>query len=74
MITDLYRCYFSLYNKVFILSTALRCDAVLITNAENSLKEIRKEKNSLELFIKDLGSFIRCHEFMPQIVDCRKMY
>lgn len=44
-------------------------DAVLIANAENSFKEIRTEKDSLELFKKDLGSFTRFYEFMSQIVD-----
>jgi type I restriction enzyme R subunit len=44
-------------------------DAVLIANAENSFKEISKEKSNLELFKKDLGSFTRFYEFMSQIVD-----
>ncbi len=44
-------------------------DAVLIANAENSLKECQKEKNALEIFKKDLGSFVRFYEFMSQIVD-----
>lgn len=44
-------------------------DAVLIANAENSLKDCQKEKDRLELFKKDLGSFTRFYEFMSQIVD-----
>jgi len=44
-------------------------DPVLMANAENSFKEIRKEKDSLELFKKDLASFTRFYEFMSQIVD-----
>ena len=44
-------------------------DAVLIANAENSFKECREEKSRLEIFKKDLGSFVRFYEFMSQIVD-----
>ncbi len=44
-------------------------DAVLIANAESSLKYIKKEKDLLEIFKKDLGSFTRLYEFMSQIVD-----
>ncbi|MEL6115141.1 DEAD/DEAH box helicase family protein [Photobacterium sp. SP02] len=44
-------------------------DAVLIANAENSLKECKQEKDRLEIFKKDLGSFTRFYEFMSQIVD-----
>jgi len=44
-------------------------DAVLITNAENSFKECTKEKDKLEIFKKDLGTFVRFYEFMSQIVD-----
>ena len=44
-------------------------DAVLIANAENSLKDCKKEKDALEIFKKDLGSFVRFYEFMSQIVD-----
>ncbi|MEC8812945.1 MAG: DEAD/DEAH box helicase family protein [Pseudomonadota bacterium] len=44
-------------------------DAVLIANAENSFKECLREKNGLEVFKKDLGSFVRFYEFMSQIVD-----
>jgi type I restriction enzyme R subunit len=44
-------------------------DAVLIANAENSFKDCKKEKDALEIFRKDLGTFVRFYEFMSQIVD-----
>jgi len=44
-------------------------DAVLIANAENSMKELKKELNALIVFKKDLGSFSRFYEFMSQIVN-----
>src|SRR5690554_4762490 len=44
-------------------------DPVLIANAENSLKECKQEKDALEIFKKDLGTFVRFYEFMSQIVD-----
>ncbi len=44
-------------------------DAVLIANTENSLKECKQEKDGLEVFKKDLGTFVRFYEFMSQIVD-----
>ena len=44
-------------------------DAVLIANAEKSLKECQKEKDALDIFKKDLGTFVRFYEFMSQIVD-----
>jgi type I restriction enzyme, R subunit len=44
-------------------------DAVLLANAENSFKAAKKEKDALEIFKKDLGSFVRFYEFMSQIVD-----
>jgi len=44
-------------------------DVVLITNAENCLKDCQKEKDALEIFKKDLGTFVRFYEFMSQIVD-----
>src|SRR5690606_33595777 len=47
----------------------LRGDAVLIANAENALKSAKKEKDALEIFKKDLGTFVRFYEFMSQIVD-----
>ncbi|CAH0531676.1 hypothetical protein CTH30272_03922 [Allocatenococcus thiocycli] len=44
-------------------------DSVLIANAENTFKECKQEKDRLEIFKKDLGSFVRFYEFMSQIVD-----
>lgn len=44
-------------------------NAVLIANAENSFKECKQEKDALEIFKKDLGTFVRFYEFMSQIVD-----
>lgn len=44
-------------------------DTVLIANAENSLKECKKEKDALEIFKKDLATFVSFYEFMSQIVD-----
>lgn len=44
-------------------------DAVLIGNAEKTLKECKKEKDGLEIFKKDLGSFVRFYEFISQIID-----
>ena len=44
-------------------------DAVLIANTEKSFKECKKEKDALELFKKDLGTFVRFYEFISQIVD-----
>lgn len=44
-------------------------DPVLIANAENSFKDCKREKDALEIFKKDLGTFVRFYEFMSQIVD-----
>ena len=44
-------------------------DPVLIANADNSLKDCKKAKDALEIFKKDLGTFVRFYEFMSQIVD-----
>ncbi|MDR8365036.1 DEAD/DEAH box helicase family protein [Pseudomonas sp. JL3] len=44
-------------------------DAVLIANAENDLKECKQAKDALDIFKKDLGTFVRFYEFMSQIVD-----
>ena len=43
-------------------------DAVLIGNADTTLKECRKEKDALEIFKKDLGTYVRFYEFISQIV------
>lgn len=44
-------------------------DPVLLANAENSFKDCKKAKDALEIFKKDLGTFVRFYEFMSQIVD-----
>ncbi|MCZ6804434.1 MAG: type I restriction endonuclease [Proteobacteria bacterium] len=44
-------------------------NVVLITNAKSSLKEVKQEKDALDIFKKDLGSFVRFYEFMSQIID-----
>jgi type I restriction enzyme R subunit len=44
-------------------------DAVLVGNAENDLKEAKKELDALGMFKADLVSFTRYYEFMSQIVD-----
>jgi len=44
-------------------------DPVLIGNAENSFKSCKQEKDALDIFKKDLGTFVRFYEFMSQIVD-----
>ena len=44
-------------------------DPVLIGNAEASFKECKEAKDELDIFKKDLGSFVRFYEFMSQIVD-----
>jgi type I restriction enzyme R subunit len=55
--------------KMMFERTKKTADAVLITNAENSFKECKKAKDTLEIFKKDLGTFTRFYEFMSQIVD-----
>jgi type I restriction enzyme R subunit len=49
--------------------TKKTADPVLIANAENSFKACKKEKDALDIFKKDLGTFVRFYEFMSQIVD-----
>lgn len=44
-------------------------DESAIHNAERILKEHKEEKAALELFKKDLGTFVRMYEFLSQIVD-----
>ncbi|MCE0495935.1 type I restriction endonuclease subunit R [Vibrio salinus] len=48
--------------------TKKTADPVLMANAENSFKECKREKDRLEIFKKDLGSFTRFYEFMSQVV------
>lgn len=44
-------------------------DAVLIANTESTFKDCKKEKDALDLFKKDLATFVRFYEFISQIVD-----
>ena len=55
--------------KVIFEHSKKSADPVLIANAETRLKEYKQEKDRLEVFKKDLGSFTRFYEFMSQIVD-----
>jgi type I restriction enzyme, R subunit len=58
-----------LHAKAMFERTKKTDDPVLIANAENSFKACKQEKDSLDIFKKDLGSFVRFYEFMSQIVD-----
>lgn len=49
--------------------TKKTADAVAMTNAVKCFKECKKEKDALEIFKKDLGTFVRFYEFTSQIVD-----
>ncbi len=40
-----------------------------IHNAELDIRRAKEEKDALELFKKDLGTFVRMYEFLSQIVD-----
>tara|TARA_R100000935_G_C2841765_1_gene171553 strand:- start:12026 stop:15283 length:3258 start_codon:yes stop_codon:yes gene_type:complete len=44
-------------------------DSTIIANADKSFKACKLEKDALELFKKDLGTFVRFYEFISQIVD-----
>jgi len=55
--------------KVIFEHTQKTGDPVLVANAEKSFKDCKKEKDALEIFKKDLGTFVRFYEFMSQIVD-----
>lgn len=56
-------------HQLFQRAKAATDDAVLLANAESAMKECKKEKDRLEIFKKDLGSFTRFYEFISQIVD-----
>ncbi|MDQ6962397.1 MAG: DEAD/DEAH box helicase family protein [Mariprofundaceae bacterium] len=55
--------------KEIVERTKATHDPVLMANAENSLKACQQEKDALDIFKKDLGTFVRFYEFMSQIVD-----
>ncbi len=44
-------------------------DNVQISNADGNLKECQKSLDSLDIFKKDLGTYVRQYEFLSQIVD-----
>ncbi|MDX1346981.1 MAG: type I restriction endonuclease [Thiomicrorhabdus chilensis] len=44
-------------------------DEALIHNAEMDLKGAKEDKDELDIFKKDLGTFVRMYEFLSQIVD-----
>ncbi|KZL09819.1 DEAD/DEAH box helicase family protein [Pseudovibrio sp. Ad26] len=44
-------------------------DPVLIANTDTTFKDCKKEKDGLEIFKKDLGTYVRFYEFISQIVD-----
>jgi hypothetical protein len=43
--------------------------AVLIANVEKSLKECQKDKDALDIFKIDLGTFVRFYDFKSQIIN-----
>ncbi|MBN2702963.1 MAG: type I restriction endonuclease subunit R [Pontiellaceae bacterium] len=51
------------------LAAEAQDDKVAVHNAEERIKEIKADKNALDIFKKDLGSFVRYYEFMSQLVD-----
>ncbi|MGL1892168.1 MAG: DEAD/DEAH box helicase family protein [Spirochaetaceae bacterium] len=44
-------------------------NAILIANSETDFKEAKKAKDDLEIFRKDLGTYVRYYEFISQIVE-----
>ncbi|MCB1751377.1 MAG: hypothetical protein KDI74_06590 [Gammaproteobacteria bacterium] len=46
----------------------IRGDDIALTNAQRNAKRAGEEKNILDMFCKDLGSFVRFYEFISQIV------
>lgn len=42
---------------------------VLIANSERRFKEAKQAKDVLDVFKKDLGTYVRFYEFMSQVVD-----
>lgn len=46
-----------------------RGDKVQLANARKQLKQLGEDKDALDLFKKNLGTFVRFYEFMSQIID-----
>lgn len=44
-------------------------DKVVIANATQTVTDTKLEKDRLEIFKKDLGTYVRFYEFMSQIID-----
>ncbi len=55
--------------REIVAQSKKRGNPVQISNAEASFKECKKSKDELDIFKKDLGTFVRFYEFMSQIVD-----
>ena len=51
------------------LSALALGDKVAEHNAEEKVKVLKTEKSALDLFKKNLGSYVRFYEFMSQLVD-----
>jgi len=49
--------------------TEQNADETQIHNAEVDLKGFKADKDELDIFKKDLGTFVRMYEFLSQIVD-----
>ncbi|AZN38119.1 type I restriction endonuclease subunit R [Iodobacter ciconiae] len=56
-------------NSLFELNKKESQNIALLDNAKSQLKDCQKEKDALEIFKKDLGSFVHFYDFMSQIVD-----
>lgn len=57
-------------DQLYVLKrTKTTGDPVLMANAENALANTKIEKDRLEIFKKDLGTYVRAYEFLSQIVD-----
>lgn len=55
--------------KLMFERTKKTQDPVLIANAENALNDAKKAKDTLNIFKKDLGSYVRMYDFLAQIFD-----
>lgn len=55
--------------KIMLERSKASGDSVLIANADKSFKECKQEKDTLDIFKKDLGTYVRFYEFMSQVVD-----
>lgn len=69
--TALYESAVDVYKRCLVLLERAKKtgDAVLIANAENDIREVKIEKDDIELFKKDLGTYVRRYTFLSQIAD-----